>query len=312
MATEADKAGFHSVFMGESVSSNVFMDLTHVALETSRIELGVAVANVFSRTPTLIAMSAASLDRISNSRILLGLGTSTKPIIERVHGMEFQAPVKRTGEYIEIIRKAWSGDRFEHDGEFYSPNGGRIRVSPLGEEIPIGLAALGPMNLRLTGARGDIWLPHLIPRSSFSAVAEPMFESAHEAGRSPSDIDIYPYVPTAVAEDQAAATDLVRHHIASYVGPASPYRNIVAQAGYETEAETIHDAWQADDTEAAAAHVTDEMVRDIGIAATPDSIQEDLQKWADVDCVDVVMLNFPRSAGVETLLTTIEAVKDCL
>ncbi len=312
MASEADKAGFHAVFMGESVSSNVFIDLTHVALETSRIELGVAVANVFTRSPTLLAMSAASLDQVSNSRTILGLGTSTQPIIERVHGMEFADPIGRTAEYIDIIRKAWTGDRFDHDGKYFSPSGGRIRVTPPRGEIPIGLASLGPANRRLTGDRADVWLPHLIPRTLFTNAAEPIHQAALDADRSPDDIDIYAYVPAAVTEDEKDARELVRQHIASYVGPATPYRNIVAAAGYEAETTAIHDAWQAGNTASAASHVTDEMVADIGIAATPETVASKLQQWDDVEMIDVVMLNFPRPTTIETYLRTIEAVEESI
>lgn len=305
LACDADESGLDFLFMGESASSNVFIDLAIVADSTESIHLGTGIVNVFSRTPTTIALSIAELDSIANGRLMLGLGTSTKPLIEGLHGVQFTRPVSRLREYITVIRKAWTGDRFEYAGEFHSPTGGRILELPV-HDVPIAIAALGENNRRLTGELADIWIPHLIPRSAFADAAQPVRDSARDSGRNPDDISLRPYIPTCIADRETATTALAKH-IASYVGPAEVYRNAVAAAGYEAITDEIHDAWVDGGRDGAADVVPTDLIDDIGIAGPPDLAHDRIEEWYAAGA-DSIVIHFPPGTDRGDIAHTMTAL----
>ena len=307
MAEMADERGVDAVFTGESASSNLFIDLTRIAERTSSVQIGVGIANVFSRSPALIALSAAELDVISDGRVVLGLGASTPSLVEGLHGIPFERPVSRTAEYIDIVRAGWTGDRLEYDGDFFSPSGGRLLETPVQDDVPIAVAALGPANRRLTGAKGDVWLPHLIPKTVFGELAEDVYEAARGRDRSADAVDVYAYVPTAIDEDVDAAYDRVRRHVATYAGSAEPYRNAIADAGYDDVAAEVHRTWQDGDRDAAAEAVTDELVDDVGLVGTPDEAPAALSRWREAGA-DAVVMNFPPGTSADDIRTAIAAV----
>lgn len=288
----AEDLGIHALFIGESANSNLFVDLALAATETETVRLGAAIANVFSRSPSVIALGAAHLDAVADGRLTLGLGTSTPELVEGVHGIPFGRPVARIDEYIDIIRAGWSGERLDYDGDFYSPEGGRLRQTPTQDRLPIAVAALGPKNRELTGRKADVWLPHLVPRSVLPDMAADVRAAAEDANRSADDVEVAVYVPTAVGADVEAQRTRIRSHIAAYAGAAVPYRNVVAAAGYESAAEGIYEAWQAGDREAARTHVTDDLVDDFGIAASPDDAAARAAQWAECG-VDTLLMHFP-------------------
>lgn len=307
LAETADDHGVDAVFTGESASSNLFIDLTRIAARTSSVKIGVGIANVFSRSPSLIALSAAELDVISDGRVVLGLGTSTPSLVEGLHGIPFERPVSRTAEYIDIIREGWTGNRLEYDGDFYSPSGGRLLETPTQDAVPIAVAALGPANRRLTGAKGDIWLPHLVPKSVLGELAEDVYDAARDRGRSADAIDVYAYVPTAIDEDVDAAYDRVRRHVATYAGSAEPYRDAIADAGYDDVAAEVHRTWQDGDRDAAAQLVTDDLIDDVGLVGTPDDAPAALSSWREAGA-DTVVMNFPPGTSADDIRTALAAV----
>ena len=120
VAQAADRLGYESFWTGESWGRDAFTVLTMLACHTERIGLGTGIVTVYSRTPGLVAQSIASLDRISNGRAILGLGSSGRIVIEDWHGVKFDHPVSRTAEYIDIVRLALSGERVNYEGRFYN------------------------------------------------------------------------------------------------------------------------------------------------------------------------------------------------
>lgn len=306
LAEDADDRGIDAVFAGESASSNLFVDLTRIAMRTSSVRIGAGIANVYSRSPSLIALSAAQIDTISDGRTILGLGTSTPSLVEGLHGVPFERPVSRTAEYIEIVREGWTGDRLEYEGEYYSPSGGRLLETPVRGDIPIAIAALGPANRRLTGAKADVWLPHLVPRSVFDERAADVYDAARDRGRTADEIDVYAYVPTAIDEDLDDAYDRIRKHVATYAGSAKPYRDAIVDAGYEVAAD-VYRTWQNGDRDGAAQLVTDELVEDIGLVATPDDVPDRRSRWRAAG-VDMVVMHFPPGTNANEIRTALAAV----
>ena len=141
----ADELGYDSVWLGESWGYELFTSMADLVRVTKRIKIGAGIANIYSRTPGLLAMSAATLDERSGGRIILGLGPSGANVIEHFHGVKFEKPVKRTREYVEIIRMLLRGEKLMYNGEFFHlERGFKLRFTPLRADLPIYIAAMGP------------------------------------------------------------------------------------------------------------------------------------------------------------------------
>ena len=112
----ADELGYDSFWVPEAWGYEVFSLLTEMALTTKRIKLGTGIANVFSRSPGLLAMSAATLDEISEGRFILGIGTSGARVIEGFHGRPFEKPLTQTRDVIRVVRTLLSGGKLSDAG----------------------------------------------------------------------------------------------------------------------------------------------------------------------------------------------------
>src|SRR4030088_681844 len=124
--------------------------------ETKRIKIRAGIANIFSRTPALLASTVATLDERSGGRIILGLGPSGANVVEHWHGMKFEKPVKGTREYIEIIRTILRGEKLVYHGEFFNlERGFKLRFAPRRPDLPIYIAAMGPKNVEQSGELAD-------------------------------------------------------------------------------------------------------------------------------------------------------------
>src|SRR6266516_7110909 len=141
----ADELGFDSIWLGESWGYELFTSMADLVRVTKRIKIGAGIANIYSRTPAVLASATATLDERSNGRIILGLGPSGANVVEHWHGVPFQKPVKRTREYVEIIRMILRGERLVYHGEFFNlERGFKLRFKPLRADLPIYIAAMGP------------------------------------------------------------------------------------------------------------------------------------------------------------------------
>src|SRR5712691_10159591 len=213
----AEQLGYSCLTMGESWGEDAFTGLAQLAAVTSRIRIGTSIVPVFARSPANLAMTALNMDRMSDGRFFLGLGTSGQLVVQDLHGEPFVKPLTRMREYIDIIRKAARGERLDHDGAFFHTKRFQLRLTPHRAALPIYIAALSPASLRLTGELADGWLPiFLAPARMPAAVAE-LRAGAEAAGRSLRDIRISPQVSIYVTADRAAARDREREHIAFYV-----------------------------------------------------------------------------------------------
>jgi alkanesulfonate monooxygenase SsuD/methylene tetrahydromethanopterin reductase-like flavin-dependent oxidoreductase (luciferase family) len=304
LAVEAEEWGYDSVWLNELWGASSVVELTDVATRTDEVELGTAILNVFSRSPAVLAMTATTLDRVSDGRAVLGLGTSTARSVENMHSMAFERPVRRAHETIDIVKRLTTGDeRVSYDGEVVSVEG----VPPLGREVPVYHAALGPANRRVVARLADGWLPHMIPFSELDSAFDYIAETAREADRDPAEITVAPYVPAVVHEDADRATEELRQHIAYYVGSGEGYRRAVAET-YPDRAERVADAWGAGDRGEATELVTDEMAADLGIAGTPEQAREKRDSVADRDVVDRLLLTVPQQVEGELARETIRAL----
>ncbi len=303
-AVRAEELGYGAAWVPELWYDSGVVRLADIAARTEAIELGSAILNVFSRTPAVLAMTAATLDRISGGRFTLGVGTSTPKAIEDLHGMEFQNPVRRAHECIELTKQFLStGGRVEYDGRVFEV----ADFPSLGQDVPVYHAALGPANRRVVARLCDGWIPHNVPWSELPDAYQYVREQAAKSGREGEGITVAPYVPAAVCDTEEEAARLIREHVAYYVGSGKGYEKAVGSR-YPEAAEAIAAAWQEGDRSGAADLVTDEMVADLGVAGTPETASDRLAKVVELDVIDRPMLVVPQTAGAETAERTLEAL----
>ncbi|MFB6080148.1 MAG: LLM class flavin-dependent oxidoreductase [Haloferacaceae archaeon] len=303
LAARLESWGYDSLWAGELWGSDAFVRLSTAATGVETATLGTAIVNVFSRSPATLAAAAATLDRHAPG-VHLGLGTSTPRAIESLHGREFDRPVRRLHETAAAVRRlVGDGDPVSYAGELVEVTD----VPPLDADVSVSLAALGPAARRATGRVGEGWLPHNVPFPDLAEAFEVVADAARDAGRDPDDIAVRPYVPAAVTDDTDDAMDLVRAHLAYYVGSGEGYRRAVATR-FSDAAGRIADAWRSGDRDGATAAVTDEMVDALGVAGDPDRARERLRAVADRPVVDEPLVVVPDPADDETAERTLEVL----
>jgi F420-dependent oxidoreductase-like protein len=268
-----EKAGLDIVFVPEAYSYDAVSQLGYLAAKTERLELGSGILQLYTRTPTLTAMTAAGLDYVSGGRFTLGLGASGPQVIEGWHGVPYDAPLGRTREIIEICRKVWRRDRLEHSGRNYTiplpPAQGtglgkplKLINHPVRERIPIVVAAIGPRNVEMAAELAEGWEPFFY----FPEKAASVWGSTLAAGLAKRDPSLPPLdvvttaAPLAIGEDVAGLADLARPVLALYIGGMGArgrnfYNDLAVRYGYEAEAAAIQEAYLAGRKDEAAALV---------------------------------------------------------
>lgn len=305
LARRLEEWGYESVWTSELWGINAFATLGAIASQTDEIGLGTAITNVFSRSPAVLAMAAATLSDRSNGRMTLGLGTSTPEAVENIHGMTFERPVRRAHETIEIIRRVLSesDDSITYEGEILSIE----NIPPLNSAVPIYYAALGSANRRVVGRLCDGWIPHMIPLPDIGEAFEIIADAAHEVERDPNEITVMPYVPVAVSENEVEAQEALCGHIAYYVGSGNSYQRMVAKR-FPEKAEQISAAWREGDRSTATDTVTADMTDALGVAGTPEMARERLSELMDETVIDRPMLAVPNQAADELAEQTFESL----
>jgi coenzyme F420-dependent oxidoreductase len=305
---QAEALGYDSVWVGESWGRDAFTWLTQLACHTSRIKLATGITTVYSRSPALIAQTVASLDEISAGRVILGLGTSGPIVIENWHGMAFDRPLRRTREYIEIIRLVLSGERVNYTGEIFQLKGFRLPFTPVRPKVPMYVASLGPQNLRLTGELADGWLPIYLDANHLDDFQRDLESGAKKAGRTLDAIDVAPYILSCVSEDAEAAHHLVKAHLAYYIGGMGTfYANLIARYGFEDEVIRVREAWGKRDRQHAAGQVTDDMVAHVAICGSPQEGRAQLERYRAAG-VTLPIVSFAHGASRDMIRQTLEAL----
>ena len=301
-----EQLGYDSLWITEGWSANAFVELATVAAHTDHLGIGTVIVNAFTRTPATLAMASASLARVSDGRFVLGLGAGHPETVEAIHNVPWERPVHRMYETVSLVRRLLDGgEAVDYESDLFSVSG----LQPFDADVPIYSAALGPANRRVVGRVSDGWLPYHVPFQNLDGAFETVAEAAREAGRTPDDVRVAPYVSAVVSDDREAARDELRANIAGYVGGFSDdsYKNAVGQA-FAEEADRIAEAWgRGDETEAREA-VTDEMVDALGIAGTPEEARERLGDLRRREVVDRVIVGVPHSVDSDTADRTVRAL----
>ena len=295
LAREAEALGYDSVWASELYSFDAFTTLTQIATATDRIKLGTNIANIYARTPAMLAGTAASLDQLSGGRFILGIGVSGPQVIEGWHGVPYDKPIRRTRETIDIVRKVLAGDKLVYEGEVFNLTQGlRLLNKPLRPDMPIYVASLGPRNVELTAELADGWLPTFYSPSHAGRVFGPAL-AAGRAKRSPSlgPLEIAPFVP-AFAGDLKMGRDIARFAVGFYVGGMGSreqnfYNALVRRYGFVEEAERIQDLFLGGDKGAAIGAVPDDLVDAVSLIGDKERLRDGLAAFTESGCTTLVV-----------------------
>jgi F420-dependent oxidoreductase-like protein len=302
MAREADRLGYDSIWAAEAYGSDAATVLAWIAAHIERAKIASGIFQMPARTPAMTAMTAATLDNISNGRFILGLGISGPQVVEGWHGQPFDKPLARSREYVEIVRKALARETLTYDGKFYElprPGGPgkplKLIIKPVQERIPIYLAAIGPKNTALAAEIADGWLPTLFAPDHFDAFLPALEEGAGRSGRSLDDLQITPQVSLAIYDDVDHARNFLRPYLALYIGGMGSrernfYNQLVTRYGFGDAAHEVQELYLSGRQADAMAAIPDELIDKVALCGPKERIGERIDAY--------------REAGVKTLLVT--------
>lgn len=290
---KAEDLGYGYVTTGETTGRNVPLVLSVLAQGTSEIGITDNVVSPYSRSPALLGQTAVTMQEISDGRFRLRVGASSPALAERWHGLDFDRPLRRVRESIEIIRQVQSGDRLDYDGDFYTPDGLKLTCDPPETPAPVDVAALGPKSTEMTGRFADGWVPQLLPINGFKERLEDLERGAELGDRSLDDVRVAHTLRCCALEDGDHARDHARSHIAFMIAIYGPfYRQAIADAGWEDLTEEVRSRWQDGDREGATEAVTDDLLDDLVAAGTPDEAREQVERFEAIDGVDAIQIGF--------------------
>jgi F420-dependent oxidoreductase-like protein len=288
---ELERAGLDVVWVAEAYSYDAVSLMGYLAARTERIQIGSGILPIYSRTPTLTAMTAAGLDALSGGRAILGLGASGPQVIEGFHGVPYDKPVARTREIIEICRKVWRRERLEHDGLYTIPLpegrgtglGKPLKLinHPRRADIPVWVAALGDKNVEMTAELANGWLPHVLVPEKMREV----FGPALDAGLARRAPELGPLQVTgggvlALEEEMfEPARRLARGLYALYIGGMGArgrnfYNTVFERQGYADEAKLVQDLYLDGKKDEAAAALPDEFIEKVTLIGPPAFVRE--------------------------------------
>lgn len=306
LVRRAERLGYESAWAAEGQGKTAFGKLERWATATEDIGLATGIVNVFARTPATLAQAVATLDAHSGGRAILGLGVAHPGVVEGFHGAEFDRPLARLAEYVELVRRYLRGEPAKFDGEFFTPSRTCFweTFEPERAEIPIYNAALGPDNVRLTGARADGWLPNLYPADRFDRALAWLAEGAERADRPVADVDVATYVLTAVHDDPAVARRAAAEHVAYYLREIPGYYDrVAAEAGFEDDVAAVR---AAETLDVGADRVSEDFVDAVAVTGTPVTVGEDLDDLRAAG-VDLPIVRAPVGTDREWVERTLAA-----
>ena len=291
----ADDLGYDSFWVPEAWGYESFAILTEMAVKTQRIKLGTGIINVYSRSPGLIAMSAATLDDISEGRLLLGIGTSAPRVIEGFHGRVYDKPLTQVRDVIRVVRTLLSGGKLSDakaENASYRPF--TLEMKPGKSHIPIYVAALRQKAIESIGELADGWIPTFWPYDRLAEGRAWIAAGAARAGRDPATITTAPFT-TVLPLGLEAGGMMAKRIIAFYIGGMGDYyTELLTRFGYADDCKKIAELYQNKATRAeAGAAVPDRMIEALTISGDPAHCVEELRRRRSFG-VDLPILNLPN------------------
>ena len=297
----AEDLGYDSVWTAEAYGADALTPLAWIAAKTERIKVGAAVFKLHARTPDLPAMTATTIDIMSNGRFLLGLGVSGPQVVEGWHGKPFGKPLVVTREYVEILRKIFArNEPVEYRGTYFElPYSGedatglgkplKIMMRPKNPDLPILLAAIGPKNVQLTAEIADGWLPIFFSPERTASVYAPLLEAGFALSGEPEKSDRFRIIPTVsamVTDDLDAGRLQMKPFLALYIGGMGArgrnfYNDLAVRYGYEEDAKRIQDLYLDGKKMEATLAVPDALVDEVCLVGSSARIKDRLDAWKE-------------------------------
>ncbi len=297
---DQESAGIDMVWVAEAYGNDAVTLMGYLAAVTERVEIASGILPIYTRTPTLLAMTAAGLDELSGGRAVLGLGASGPQVIEGFHGVPYDRPLQRTREIIEICRKVWSRERVEHDGKAYTlplpadqgtglGKALKIITHPQRADIPIYVASLGPKNVQMTAEVADGWLPIFYNPHKADVVWGDDLATGFEkrsADLGPLQIVAGGAIGFGDAEATRKVRDMGRPMTALYVGGMGArdrnfYNDLFRRYGHEAEAKEIQDLYLDGKKDEAAAKIPQEFLDASSLFGDEGFVRDQVQAYKD-------------------------------
>jgi F420-dependent oxidoreductase-like protein len=319
----AEACGYDSVWTSEAYGSDAITPATWILANTTRIRVGTAIMQMPARTPAMTAMTATTLNQLSEGRFLLGLGPSGPQVIEGWHGVPYGKPLTRTKEYIEIIRRIWAREKpLEFSGEFYQiPNTGP-GTTGLGKplksilhgdpSIPIYTASISPNGLKCAAEVADGVIPMMYDPERYEELLKPSLEAGFAAaggGKGLADFDVMCSCTVIVSDDVEQAMVPVKANLAQYIGGMGArnknfYNDYARRMGFDEAATKIQDLFLDGKRAEAVAAVPDELVDAVHLVGPKDKIRDRLQAWKEANArgeVGTMLIGSPQPEALELL-----------
>src|SRR5690606_29091346 len=286
------------LFTGEAYTADAVSTMGFLAAVTERARIGTSILPIFTRTPTVLAMTAVGVDKLSNGRCVLGLGASGPQVIEGFHGVPYDAPIQRTREIIEICRQVWRRDKIEHDGKKYKiplpPDQGtglgkplKIMDHPVRERIPVFVASLGPKNVEMSVEVAEGWIPlHFWPERAGDVWGDAI--AAGQAKRDPQlgSLEIVAGGNLAITDDYEDLRESARPMLTLYFGGMGAkgknfYNDLLARYGFEEDAAFIQDAYLDGRRKEASTRVPRELIDATSLVGPEGWVKERVAAFKD-------------------------------
>ncbi len=307
LAREAERLGYSLVLAPEGYRNDAASVLGLVAGQTERIALASGVMQIPARPPGAAALTAATLDALSNGRFRLGLGLSNPHVSDGWYGVRFDHPMQRTREYVEVVRAALRGGPVRYQGRHVTLPAWGHGDAPLhlfterpSSDLPIYLGAVGPHSLRLAGEIADGWVSGFTTVEAVGEALTELHAGRQRAGRSMDDFEVIPFVGVSIGEpgqDLAEVADELRGHYAFLLGIGDPqdnfYCRFAARLGYERQIGVFRERLAAGDRRAAVAAIPTEFIDRTALLGPVERVAEGLARFA--------------KAGVTTLSVLVSA-----
>ena len=294
---ELEKAGLDIVWVAEAYGVDGPSQMGYIAARTERIEIGSAILPIYSRTPALLAQTAAGIDALSDGRFILGLGASGPQVIEGWHGVPYTQPLERTREIIGICRKVWRREVVTNDGLYpipLPPGAGtglgrplKLINHPVRADIPIWVASMGPKNVEMTAELADGWFPFLfLPERAQTVWGSSLAAGAARRDPARGALEVAAGGLVAIGDDVEHLRDLARPMAALYIGGMGArgrnfYNDLARRYGYEKEAEQIQDLYLEGKKEDAAALVPAELLELTSLVGPPGYVRERIDAYRE-------------------------------
>tara|TARA_Y100001949_G_scaffold14128_1_gene10296 strand:- start:722 stop:1702 length:981 start_codon:yes stop_codon:yes gene_type:complete len=279
-----------TVWIPETWGMENFSLLSLASNENTHSKIGSSIINIYSRSPSLIAMGAATVDTVSNKRLILGLGTSSQSIIENFHGYKFEKPIKRMKEYVEIIRLILSGKTVNYSGEIFSLKNFSLLIKPPRNTIPIYLAAINQKMVELTWKIADGVIFYLRPKNEIKSILAKM--------QNQKKIDTSLQIITCVHHNTEKAITRAKMTIAFYVSVGKIYREFLSSNGFKNETKNIFEEYEKTGLKNNYELVPESMLNELCICGTPNECRDQLKQFRETG-INLPIIQFNPIDNVE-------------